>query len=105
MILGRAYEARSTRERVLVTTTFGGLALLPDADVIGLKLGLSDDTLFGHRGYSHSLLFAVTVSVLAWLIARRWGTRPLFTTFLVFLAVTSHGILDAMTYRTRGIPF
>jgi inner membrane protein len=105
MILGRAYDARSTRERVLVTATFGAVALLPDADVLGLKLGLSDDTVFGHRGYSHSLLFALTVTALTWLVARRWGTRPLFTTFLAFLAVASHGVLDAMTYRTRGIPF
>ena len=86
-------------------TTFAGLALLPDADVAGLSLGLADHGLYGHRGYSHSLLFATAVAGLAFWVARKWGTRPWFTAILAFLAVTSHGILDAMTYRTRGIPF
>jgi inner membrane protein len=86
-------------------TTFSGLALLPDADVLGLSFGLSDHGLYGHRGYSHSLLFAGAIAGLAYAVARRWGTRPCFTAVLAFLAVTSHGILDAMTYRTRGIPF
>ena len=104
-ILGRAYEARSGREQAVAMTAFAGLALLPDADVVGLSLGLADHGLYGHRGYSHSLLFAVTIAAGAYLVARRWGTRPWFTALLTFLAVTSHGVLDAMTYRTRGIPF
>jgi inner membrane protein len=86
-------------------TSFGGLALLPDLDVAGLSMGLSDSGLYGHRGYSHSLTFAVAVAGLVWWWARRWGTRPAFSAVLAFLAVASHGILDAMTYRTRGIPF
>jgi inner membrane protein len=86
-------------------TTFAGLALFPDADVLGLSFGLTDHGPYGHRGYSHSLLFAVAVAAVAFAVARRWGTRPWFTAVLAFLAVTSHGILDAMTYRTRGIPF
>jgi inner membrane protein len=104
-ILGRAYEARSGREQAVAMTTFAGLALLPDADVVGLSLGLQDHGLYGHRGYSHSLLFAVAIGTGAYMVARRWGTRPWFTALLTFLAVTSHGLLDAMTYRTRGIPF
>jgi inner membrane protein len=86
-------------------TTFAGLALLPDADVLGLSLGLADHGPYGHRGYSHSLLFAAAIAGVAFWVARRWGTRPWFTAALAFLAVCSHGILDAMTYRTRGIPF
>jgi inner membrane protein len=86
--------------------SFGGLALLPDADVAGVSLRLAEDhSLYGHRGYSHSLLFAATITLLAWVCARRWGTRPLYTALLAFMAVASHGILDAMTYATRGIPF
>ncbi len=86
-------------------TTFAGLALLPDADVAGLSFGLADHGLYGHRGYSHSLLFATAIAGLVYVVARRWGTRPGFSALLAFLAVGSHGLLDAMTYRTRGIPF
>jgi inner membrane protein len=104
-LLGRAYEARSGREQAVAMTTFAGLALLPDADVLGLSFGLTDHGPYGHRGYSHSLLFAAAIAGVAYWVARRWGTRPTFTAVLAFLAVCSHGILDAMTYRTRGIPF
>jgi inner membrane protein len=105
LLLGRTYEARSGRERAVAMTTFAGLALLPDADVAGLSFGAADHGIYGHRGYSHSLLFAVAVAGVAYWVARRWGTRPWFTALLALLAVSSHGILDAMTYRTRGIPF
>ena len=85
--------------------TFGALALGPDADVVGVAMGLDYHGHYGHRGYTHSLLFAATLSVVAYFVARKWGTRPVFTALLTFLAVTSHGVLDAMTYRTRGVPF
>ena len=45
------------------------------------------------------------MAALTFFVARKWGTRPWFTAALAFLAVTSHGLLDAMTYRTRGVPF
>jgi len=41
-----------------------GSALLPDADVIGFALGIHYGDLFGHRGLSHSLLFAAAWSLL-----------------------------------------
>jgi inner membrane protein len=105
MLVGRAYEARSFRERAAAVGAFGSLALLPDLDVAGVALGLADHGIYGHRGYSHSLLFAGVVALAAGLVARRWGTRPAFTGLLAFVAIVSHGLLDAMTYRTRGIPF
>jgi inner membrane protein len=85
--------------------TFGALALAPDADVIGVALGLDYHGHYGHRGYTHSLLFAGTLAAIAFFVARRWGTRPWLTALLTFMAVGSHGVLDAMTYRTRGVPF
>lgn len=103
--MGRAYEARSTKERIVAMGTFGALAILPDADVAGVALGLDYHGAYGHRGYTHSVLFAVTIAGLAYVVARKWGTRPWFTALLAFLAVISHGLLDAMTYRTRGMPF
>jgi membrane-bound metal-dependent hydrolase YbcI (DUF457 family) len=33
--------------------------LLPDVDVIGLIVGIPYEHVMGHRGFSHSLLFAV----------------------------------------------
>src|SRR5689334_8289454 len=44
----------------------GALAMLPDADVVGWRL-VERDSLLGHRGLTHSVLFAVVVgAVAAW---------------------------------------
>jgi inner membrane protein len=105
LLVGRACEARTTKERVITMGLFGGLGLLPDADAALVAAGFEYESQWGHRGFSHSLLFAVTAGAVAYFLARRWGTKPLFTAFLAFLAVASHGLMDSMTYRTRGIPF
>ena len=81
-------------------------AMLPDADVISFRLGLRD-SMFGHRGLSHSLFFALIVALLVvWLAFRQ--ARPFKTGWLVlyFFAVTaSHGLLDALTDGGSGVAF
>jgi inner membrane protein len=84
--------------------SFSALAMLPDADVLPLALGLPDVGLFGHRGLTHTLLFALAVAAVAALVARRMGLRPLYFGFFVFLVVGSHGPLDALTHHSRGVP-
>ena len=51
---------------------FGVLcAVLPDADVIGFRFGISYADAFGHRGFSHSLAFALLMGCVG------FGTAPL----------------------------
>jgi len=83
---------------------FSALAMLPDADVLPVSLGLPDVGLFGHRGLTHTLLFALVVAVTAALFAKRLGLRPLYFGFFTFLVVGSHGPLDALTHHSRGVP-
>ncbi|MDA8098202.1 MAG: metal-dependent hydrolase [Nitrospiraceae bacterium] len=84
-------------------------ALLPDIDVIGFYLGIHYRDTFGHRGFTHSLLFAALVSLLAMLVVFR--KEPRFTrtwwslTAYFFLVSASHGVLDAMTSGGTGIAF
>ena len=84
-------------------------ALLPDADIIGFSWGVGYDSLWGHRGLSHSLCFAFLLSLgvvgLVWRDGAP-GSRPWWTAVLYFFVVTaSHGVLDAMTNGGRGIAF
>ncbi|MDI8954364.1 metal-dependent hydrolase, partial [Salmonella enterica subsp. enterica serovar Anatum] len=37
------------------------LAMLPDADVLAFKFGVAYGNVFGHRGFTHSLLFAFVI--------------------------------------------
>jgi inner membrane protein len=84
-------------------------AVSPDFDAIGFWLGVPYDSVWGHRGITHSLFFAGLLSYVMIhffyseekVFSRRW-----LILFLFFFAVTaSHGILDAMTDGGRGVAF
>ena len=76
---------------------------LPDLDVLAFPLGISYSSQFGHRGFSHSLLFAV-VAGLAGGCFFRW-LRSTFSRCFLFLSVSiaSHGLLDAFTNGGLGV--
>lgn len=78
-----------------------GVAICPDVDYLfylGLRLGES-----WHRSFSHSIVFALAVGLLASSLTRATNTRG----FLVYsLAALSHPILDALTSQgTGGVEF
>lgn len=75
-------------------------AIIPDADVIGYSFGVQRGSMFAHRGFTHSIVFAVLFGVFAALIARRFlQTHLSFARLAVFfsLAVLSHPLLDMLT--------
>jgi inner membrane protein len=82
-------------------------AVLPDIDVVAFAFGVPYSAMLGHRGLSHSILFALLLSALVTALAFRagqWtGQRPRIWLFL-FAATASHGILDAFT-NGLGIAF
>ncbi len=80
-------------------------SMIPDLDVIGFKLGIAYADSMGHRGITHSLLFAVILGVLALLQARRLNARPVVAGLFVFVSCASHGLLDMCTNGGLGIAF
>jgi inner membrane protein len=78
------------------------LTVLPDLDVVSFALGIPYASTFGHRGFTHSLLFAAIASLLATLALR---SRTLPTFAFLFHCAVSHGILDAMTTGGLGVAF
>ncbi len=80
-----------------------GSAILPDLDVIAFKLGISYSHPLGHRGFTHSILFAVLWGVLLSFLFGK--TRKLIFVSVLFLSTVSHGILDAMTSGGKGVGF
>lgn len=83
-------------------------AIAPDADVIGFGFGIPYESVFGHRGISHSLAFAAALAaLLTWVMQRERvsGLRPGTLWLLFFLATASHGVLDAFTNGGLGVAF
>lgn len=83
-------------------------SILPDADVIGFKFGITYESFWGHRGFSHSLLFALLLGVIVTFIfySKKTFTKTGATLILYFTICTAfHGVLDAMTTGGLGIAF
>jgi inner membrane protein len=83
-------------------------SILPDADVIGFYFGIRYEDMLGHRGLSHSLAFALILSLIVSIIAfprlpQGW-TRLLLISYF-FVVTASHGLMDAMTHGGLGIAF
>jgi inner membrane protein len=78
----------------------------PDLDVIGFRFGIRYGDMLGHRGLTHSIVFAAGLAaLLAFAVpAHAKGGRLLTFTFL-FISTLSHGILDAMTNGGLGVGF
>lgn len=75
-------------------------AILPDADVVGFRLGIEYADEWGHRGATHSVVFAGLCAATLALIWREARTLPAFL-FLSF-AMASHGLLDTLTSGGLG---
>lgn len=82
--------------------------IIPDLDVITFKFGIPYDSFWGHRGFSHSFLFALLfglVSASLFSIRKFQWKRFVILTSFFFLCTASHAILDAMTNGGLGVAF
>ena len=95
--------------RIRLTLVLALLPVIPDLDVIAFTFGIPYAHPLGHRGFTHSILFAFILAVtLPRLLFRRvpLGTKSwIVLVILFFLSTISHGILDAMTDAGLGVGF
>lgn len=76
------------------------LAMAPDADVIGFRLGIEYADTWGHRGATHSLVFA---AICAGIVCMAWDrARSMFAFIFLTAAMASHGLLDTLTSGGLG---
>lgn len=80
-------------------------SVLPDADVLAFRLGVPYASDFGHRGFSHSLLFALAVGVLALAFAPALRCKRLTAFLFVTISCASHGLLDMLTNGGHGVAY
>jgi inner membrane protein len=88
--------------------TLAVIAALPDLDVVVYPLGLNAPHILGHRGITHSLLFAAVFAALVVRVVFRaaaWRPAWIRLWLVFFAAMASHGVLDALTNGGQGIAF
>jgi inner membrane protein len=76
--------------------------------VIAFRIGIPYEAPLGHRGASHSLVFAAALAALctaAFPRAWRGHASAARTALFLFLATASHGVLDALTDGGLGVAF
>lgn len=113
-----AYSINKTASRALLSYKFLFFVILssimPDIDVLAFRFDIAYGDLWGHRGMTHSLLFAFIWSVLLWALLLRStnfkaipfiSRTSLIAVVILFLATSSHGLLDAMTNGGLGVGF
>ncbi len=108
-----AYAMGKTLKPVWASTRFWVLTvlccLLPDADVLGLVLGVPYEHMWGHRGLTHSISFAVFIGLVMPKLAvpslPRWSVHYGMLAMYFSLITLSHGFLDAFTDGGLGVAF
>jgi inner membrane protein len=78
---------------------------VPDLDVLAFRLGVAYSDQMGHRGFSHSLLFAFILAAIACLFCARLNASRLVAFVFVLAAGASHGLLDMLTNGGLGIAY
>jgi inner membrane protein len=76
------------------------LTVLPDIDVLAFRFDIPYAAPFGHRGFTHSIVFALLAAALSAALLRSRAAFP-----FLFLCAASHPILDAMTTGGLGVAF
>jgi len=102
-----AYGGKVPRFRLIASMVL--LATIPDVDSLAFRYGIPYEDVFGHRGFTHSLIFSISLAVIVGLLVFRAigiGSKVWwYIVFLLCLAGMSHGILDAFTDAGLGVGF
>ena len=103
LAIGLGLGSETISRRLLWTGVAG--SILPDLDVIAFRFGIPYSAEFGHRGFSHSLLFAALFAVTVTCAVRTFRAHWVGSFLFLLLATASHGLLDSLTNGGLGIAF
>lgn len=101
LCLGLGLGSRMIPPRLLLAGV--AIAMLPDADVLAFKLGVAYGHVFGHRGFTHSLLFAFALPTLAMLFHRQFRASTATVWSFLLVSLLSHSLLDSLTTGGKGV--
>jgi inner membrane protein len=99
--MGGAFARRRMPGRFWVLSAV--CAVLPDADVLAFGFGVPYGSMFGHRGFTHSLVFAALTGVAVVAVFFRDAANRAALAVFFSLATASHALLDALTNGGLGV--
>ena len=111
MAAARVYDKPAPLPSGASLLFWSALSMLPDADVIGMSLGVAYEDPLGHRGATHSFVFAIAVAVLVGAAMRapfdslrslRAGAGSLRAACTAAVVVATHPLLDTLTNGGLG---
>lgn len=79
------------------------LTLLPDLDVMAFKFGIPYASPWGHRGFTHSIAFALIIGLVSRFFSLQIGTSKKRVFWWAFSSTLSHSLLDALTNGGLGV--
>jgi inner membrane protein len=83
-------------------------SMIPDADAIGFFLGIPYESMWGHRGITHSFFFALLLSIIVTPFLKNDESSVSEIAMIgiyIFLATASHAITDGMTNGGKGVAY
>jgi inner membrane protein len=104
VILGKAAVKKSVSFWFWFLTAL--CAMIPDADVFLRGFGVERGSMFAHRGFTHSIFFAVLFGAfVAFLVHKFLKTGISYIKLFTFFAlvVVSHPVLDMLTDGGSGV--
>jgi inner membrane protein len=102
LALGLALGSNVVPRRLLICGVIA--SVVPDLDVLAFRVGIGYSHEFGHRGFSHSLFFALVIAIAAAIgLSNYCGVSKKRTFLFVLVAAASHGLLDMLTNGGLGV--
>lgn len=92
---------KTVSKRLLAFSIF--CSILPDFDSLAFKFGIPYSSQWGHRGFTHSITFAIFVAVMAMCFSRQLKSKIWLVGLLSFFATVSHPLLDMCTNGGLGV--
>jgi inner membrane protein len=96
-----------SRKRVSAPLIVVGVvaSIAPDADVVAFQLGIEYAHELGHRGASHSVVFALFLGLIAMAFHQPLRSGKLLALSFVSTCAASHGFLDMFTNGGLGVAY
>jgi len=100
-VLYASFKSNTVNSRLFLLASL--CSVFPDIDVVAIEFGVPYGSQWGHRGFTHSLVFALCLASLLTIFHRQLLSKPWPVFWLCLVSCASHALSDAMTNGGLGV--